>query len=70
MEDFGQTFAEMIPEWSKDKLTTLDRKQEKYTYVSDQTIKRENRLGRSLKDIQSSLPPTNLAKLLGVSDVK
>ncbi|MCK5616069.1 hypothetical protein KAR91_80140 [Candidatus Pacearchaeota archaeon] len=63
MELFGEKFAELIPEWSKDRLLGEDRSTEKFTFVRDRMIKHDKRLGRGLKDIKS-LPPSSLKKLL------
>jgi len=63
MELFGEKFAEMVPEWSKDRLLVEDRSKEKYKFMSDRQItKHDKRLGRGLKDIQSS-SPSFLSKL-------
>lgn len=64
MELFGERFAEMLPEWSQDRLLKEDRTMEKYTFVKENIPKQKRRLGRGLKDLMSTQPPSHLNKLL------
>lgn len=61
VEFFGESFAELVPEWSLGRLLDEDRKKEKYTIVSER-VKKHNLpkkvLGRSLKDLLSSSAPS------------
>jgi hypothetical protein len=63
MELFGEKFAEMVPEWSKERLLGEDRSKEKFTYVKDRIAKQDKRLGRGLRDIKT-LPSSFLNRLL------
>ena len=54
MEKFVERFAELLPEWSMDRLLKEDRKQEKYKFLHVKPeIMRKQSLGRRLKDIVS-----------------
>lgn len=65
MEVFGDKYAEMLPEWSRERLFKEDRSKEKFMYVKDKIPKQEVRLGRGLKDLlSSSKPPAHLQRLL------
>ncbi len=65
MESFGDTFAEMLPEWSRNRLLKEDRGKESYTFVKEKMPKQDKRLGKGLKDLlATSRPPTHLQKLL------
>jgi len=61
----GGQVAEIIPNWSKERLLINDRKLEKYKFLplKPETLS-ENRLGRKLKEIKT-LESTSLKRLLG-----
>ncbi len=63
VEFFGERFAEMLPEWSQDRLLQEDRTMEKYAFVKEKIPKQKRRLGRSLKDLMAQ-PSPNFNKLL------
>jgi hypothetical protein len=60
----GGRVAEMVPEWSSERLFKTDRKLERYKFLPVKPEPRpENRLGRGLKDIVS-IEPTTIRGLL------
>jgi len=56
IEEFGEgRYAELVPEWSKEKLEAMDRAKEIYRHVTSMPLsavrRKKKRLGRSLKDL-------------------
>lgn len=65
MEIFGEKFAEMLPEWSRDRLLKEDRSKENFVFVSDKISRQDKKLGRGLKELmETSQSPAYLQKLL------
>jgi hypothetical protein len=71
-ERFGSSqVAEMVPEWSSERLFKVDRKLERYKFLPMKPEPRsENRLGKGLKDIVSSKSSTIEGLLRGVGKTK
>ena len=64
----GETFAEIVPQWSEERLLKEDRSKEKYSYASERELKTnrsQKRLGRGLKDIIKQQPSFSNQLLLG-----
>lgn len=61
MEVFGDNFAEMIPEWSRERLLKEDRDKEKFLFVKDKR-KQSRRLGKGLKDLTHTAQTSDYLK--------
>lgn len=65
MEMFGDKFAEMLPEWSHDRLLKEDRSKEKFLHAEYKLPRRDKRLGKGLRDLSLVVKaPAYLQKFL------
>lgn len=59
----GNRYAEMVPEWSRERLEQMERAKEVYKYVTTQPLRPKKRLGRTLKELIDTSQKIEMPKL-------